>query len=142
MLHYNQIELSFHRLESTKLGDFSHDTSASDVYVLQNGFYRFNGVWKQRGFGKLGSREIEHLDTIEKNGKLIAKIKVLRNTRLRSSILQNNIKDIGKIITVSKEINLNADRKRLWLGKINDINQKEYNDSMPISLNHFTKEQI
>ena len=35
---------------STKLGDFSHDNSGDDVYVLQNGIYRFNGKWKKRSF--------------------------------------------------------------------------------------------
>ncbi|MBS3925138.1 MAG: DNA polymerase [Nitrosarchaeum sp.] len=129
-------------INSTKLGEFSFDGKANDVFYLQNGFYRFNGMWKQRGFGKLGSREIEHLDTKEKNGKLIAKMQVLRNPRLRSSIIQNNIKNIGNISTISREINLNADRKRLWLDTITNINQKSANESVPISLNHFTKEQI
>ena len=50
--------------DSSKLGDFSLVDSASDVYYLQNGIYRFNGKWKQRGFGKLETKEIEHLDTI------------------------------------------------------------------------------
>ncbi|AJW71054.1 DNA polymerase [Nitrosopumilus adriaticus] len=129
-------------INSKKLGEFSFDGAANDTFYLQNGFYRFNGVWKQRGFGKLGSKEIEHLETFEKDDKLFYKIAIKRNTRLRSGIIQNNIKDIGKIMTITKKVNLNADRKRLWLGKINDINQKQYNNSMPISLNHFTKEQI
>ncbi|MDH5431231.1 MAG: DNA polymerase [Nitrosopumilus sp.] len=129
-------------VNSTKLGDFSFEGESSDTFFLQNGFYRFNGKWKQRGIGKLGSREIEHLDTIEKDGKLIAKLQVLRNSRLRSSIIQNKLQDIGKIKQITKEINLNADRKRLWLGKIASINQKESNDSVAISLNHFRKEQV
>jgi len=29
-------------VNSTKLGNFSFDNEASDVFVLQNGFYRFN----------------------------------------------------------------------------------------------------
>ncbi len=66
----------------------------------------------------------------------------LRNSRLRSSIIQNKIQNIGKIKEITKEINLNADRKRFWLGQINSINQKDYNESFPISLNHFKKEEI
>ncbi len=54
-------------VNSTKLGNFSFDNEEEDVFVLQNGFYRFNGKWKQRGLGKLGTREIEHLNTFEKN---------------------------------------------------------------------------
>lgn len=55
------------------LGEFSFDGMGNDVYYLQNGFYRFNGMWKQRGLGKLGSKEIEHLETYEKDGKLFYK---------------------------------------------------------------------
>jgi len=34
------------------------------------------------------------------------------------------------------EIDLNADKKRFWLGTLSAINH-DSNDSMPISLNHF-----
>ena len=107
------------------------------MYVLQNGFYRFNDKWKQRGLGKLGTREIEHLDTFEKDGRLYYKFNILRNSRLRSSILQDKIRDIGKIKTRTREFNLNADRKRFWLGRINSINDKKLNDSLPLLLNYF-----
>jgi len=122
--------------KSDRLGDFSLDKSASDVYYLQNGFYRFNGTWKQRGLGHLGTKEIEHLDTFERDGKLYYRFKVLRSSRLRSSILQDKIHDIGKIKPFVREVNLNADRKRFWLGNLTAINH-ETNDSTPISLNHF-----
>jgi hypothetical protein len=39
-------------------------------------------------------------------------------------------------------MNLNADRKRLGLGKIENIDFKVMNDSMPISMNHFEKDEI
>ena len=67
---------------------------------------------------------------------------MLRSTRLRTSIIQDQISEIGKIKTVIKKINLNADRKRLWLGHIKSIDQKTFNDSMPLSFNHFKKEEI
>jgi len=123
-------------VDSEALGAFSFDKSANDVFYLQNGFYRFNGTWKQRGLGHLGTKEIEHLDTFEKDGKLFYRFKVLRSSRLRSSILQNKIADIGKIKPFVREVNLNADRKRFWLDTLSAINH-ETNDSMPISLNHF-----
>jgi|APSaa5957512535_1039671.scaffolds.fasta_scaffold04124_9 hypothetical protein len=125
-------------VDSTVLGEFSFDGTGDDVYYLQNGFYRFNGIWKQRGLGKLGSKEIEHLETYEKNDKLYYKFNVLRNSRLRSSIIQNKIADIGKIRPIEREVNLNADRKRLWLGKILRIDES-MNNSMPISLNFIEK---
>jgi len=64
------------------------------VYVLQNGTYRFNGKWKKRGIGNLGNKQIEHLDTIEKNGNLYQVMKVLRVNRLRASIPSNSISEI------------------------------------------------
>lgn len=129
-------------INSEKLGEFHFEKSANDVFYLQNGFYRFDGKWKQRGLGKLGSKEIEHIDTFERNGKLLCQLKVKRNTRLRSSILQDNLSEIGKIKSITREINLNADRKRFWLGKIDSIESRIVNESMPISLVHFTKDQI
>lgn len=129
-------------IDSEKLGEFSFDDEADDVFYLQNGFYRFNGMWKQRGFGNLGSKEIEHLETFEKDGNLYYKIKMNRNTRLRSGIIQNRINDIGKISTITKKVNLNADRKRQWFGKLTGIDNISYNNSMPLSLNWIEKENI
>ena len=129
-------------IDSAKLGDFSYEGESDDTFYLQNGFYRFQGKWKQRGLGKLGSKEIEHLETFERDGKLYYQFKVNRSTRLRSSIISNKIKDIGKIQPITREVNLNADRKRLWLDTIQSIDQKYANESMPISLNHFSKLQI
>ena len=107
------------------------------MFVLQNGIYRFNGKWKKRGIGNLGNKQIEHFDTLEKDGRLYYKFKVLRTSRLRSSILQESISGIGKFKEYEREVNLNADRKRFWLGKITEINSKEMNESMPLSLNYF-----
>jgi hypothetical protein len=129
-------------INSVKLGEFSLDNSANDVFYLQNGFYRFNGRWKQRGLGNLGSKEIEHLETIERKGKLYYKFKVKRSTRLRSSILQDSISNIGMIKEFEREMNLNADRKRLWLGELTSVDSKIMNDSMPVSFNYFSKDVI
>ncbi len=129
-------------IDSNRLGEFSFEKSANDVFYLQNGFYRFDGKWKQRGLGKLGSKEIEHIDTFERGGKLLCQLEVKRNTRLRSSILQDNLSEIGKIKSITREINLNADRKRFWLGKIESVESKTMNESVPISMNYFKKEQI
>ena len=64
-------------VNSIKLGDFSFDNEATYVFVLQNGFYRFNGKWKQRELGKLNGKEIEHLETFEKDGRLISWFKTI-----------------------------------------------------------------
>ena len=39
------------------------------------------------------------------------------------------------------EVNLNADKKRLWLESLTGINGK-MNQSLPISLNYFTKKEL
>jgi hypothetical protein len=49
---------------------------------------------------------------------------------------------IGKIKTFEKEVNLNADRKRFWLGVIESIDSKTMNESMTISMNYFEKDEI
>lgn len=128
-------------IDSNRLGEFHLDKSGNDVYYLQNGFYRFNGKWKQRGFGNLGSKEIEHLDTIQRNDKLYAKFRVTRNTRLRTAIIQNRLSDIGKFNEFTKKVNLNADRKRLWLEQLARVDD-QINDSFPISFNQFKKSEI
>ena len=128
-------------LKSVKLGEFSLENKANDVFFLQNGFYRFDGKWKQRGLGRLGTREIEHLDTFEKDGKLFYRFKVTRANRLRQSILSNKLSEIGKSTEKTREVNLNADKKRLWLESLTGINHK-MNRSLPLSLNYFTKAEI
>jgi len=121
---------------SDKLGAFSFDNTADDVYVLQNGFYRFNEKWKQRGLGNLGTKEIEHLDTIERGDDLFYTYKVLRSKRLRSSILSDSVSDIGKFTTFERQVNLNADKKRMWFEKLRSIQEKKMINSMPINLNY------
>lgn len=76
-----------------------------------------------------------NIDTFEKNGKLFYKYEIKRSKRLRSAIIQGNIKDIGKIKEFIREIDPNADRKRLWLGEIDSIDSKVINESVPISKN-------
>jgi len=129
-------------IDSKELGQYSLKAKATDGFFLQNGFYRLNGKWKQRGLGHLGAKDIEHLVTYEKNEKLFYKFKMTRSGRLRSSILQNSISEIGKFKTIEREVNLNADRKRFWLGTIRSIDDKIMNESMPLSLNYFSKELI
>jgi len=61
-------------------------------------------------------------------------MKVLRANRLRTAILSDSIKDIGKFKTVERLVNLNADRKRMWFEKLMDVNDEKMIDSMSISM--------
>lgn len=119
--------------------EFSFDNETCDVYVLQNGIYRFNGRWKKRGIGNLGNKQIEHLDTIEKDGNLYQIMKVLRVGRLRTAVLSDSISGIGKFSEARRLVNLNADRKRLWFEDLRDINDNTMIDSIPISLSFMSK---
>ena len=87
--------------------------------------------------GNLLNRQIEHLDTIEKDGNLFQVMKVLRVNRIITTILTDSVEDIGKFNTVERLVNLNADRKRMWFEELRDINDEKRIDSMPISLNYF-----
>ena len=120
-------------VNSSELGGFSLDKHGKDVYYLQNGFYRFNGVWKQRGIGKLGKKEIEHIETIERDGRLYYKYQVLRTKKLASAIISNQIEDIGKLKEATREVNLNGDDKRQWLGRLENINDRKINKSFPLN---------
>ena len=127
---------------SVQLGKFAFENSGNDVYVLQNGIYRFNGKWKKRGIGNIGNKQIEHLDTIEQDGKLYQVFNLLRVNRLRTAILSDSIAEIGKFKTVERLVNLNADKKRLWFKEIRNIEDKIMIESMPISLNWIDKQSI
>jgi len=62
--------------------------------------------------------------------------------RLRTSILSDNISDIGKFNVIERLVDLNADRKRLWFDRLIDINDGMMIDSMSISMNYFDKNQV
>ena len=126
-------------VDSDELGKFSFEKYAEDVYYLQNGFYRFDDSWKLRGLGKLGKKEIEHIDTIEKDGRLYYQYKVLRTKKLASAIIQNQIDDIGRIKEETREVNLNGDDKRFWLGRLVDINDNKSNNSTSLNPEFFAE---
>lgn len=128
-------------LKSDKLGEFSYVKSADDTFILQNGYNRMNGEWKNRGIAMMGGKTLNHIDTFVKDGKLYLKLEELRNTRLRSGIILNKISDIGHLQVRTRQIDPNADSKRFWLGKITSIDERICNESIPLSLNYLTKDE-
>jgi len=122
-------------LDSTKLGEMKLDKHATDVIFLSNGFYKFNDVWKNRGIGYDKERkiEIEHLDTkIGKDGQLYIGVKSTRTTHIKSGILYNMLKKVGKIEPYEKKIGLNSDKKRFWDEELESLQDKKMCDSVPI----------
>ncbi|MDH3780920.1 MAG: hypothetical protein OES15_08730 [Nitrosopumilus sp.] len=61
-------------------------------------------------------------------------IQITRTTHIKSGILYNKLKDIGKFKTEQRLVNLNADRKRLWFEDLREMNDEISIDSMPISM--------
>jgi urease accessory protein UreH len=51
-------------------------------------------------------------------------------------MLQDSIGEVGKIKEFEREVDLNADKKRLWLDNLKTINH-EKNESVPISLRFY-----
>jgi DNA polymerase family B len=112
-------------LDSKRLGEMKLDKQADDVIFLSNGFYRFNGKWKQRGIGYDNEKKVEisHLDTrIDDYGQLCIMVETTKTTHIKSSILYNRIKSIGKIEQYEKRIGLNSDKKRFWLKELKSLN--------------------
>lgn len=123
-------------LNSKKLGEMKLDKYGNDIIFLSNGFYRVNGIWKKRGVGFDHERklEIEHLDTqIDKDGNLVILVQTTRTTHIKSGILYNKLKDVGKIEPYKKKINLNSDKKRFWLSELKSLKDASFCDSVPIS---------
>ena len=127
-------------IDSNRLGQFKLDNMADDVYVIQTGFYRFNDYWKGRGVGKNIKNEIIYNSKCyEQDGRFYQHLQVLRVNKLRMMLIQKRFLDIGKFQYYDREVNLNADRKRLWLGNLTDIRKNEFNESTPFSLNQMDK---
>lgn len=124
-------------LDSKKLGEMKLDKKANDVYFLSNGFYLFDGKWKNRGIGYDTERkvEIEHLGTkVDKDGNLYITVKTTKTTHIKSGIIYNKLDKIGKIEEYEKKIGLNSDRKRFWDSDLKSLKEKTFCDSVPVPI--------
>jgi hypothetical protein len=125
-------------LNSSKLGEMKLDKEGNDAYFLSNGFYRFNGKWKNRGIGYDKERkvEIEHLDTkVGDDGQFYISVKTTKTTHIKSGIVYDKLDKIGKIESYEKKIGLNSDRKRFWFTDLECIDNKTWCDSIPTKIN-------
>jgi len=52
------------------------------------------------------------------------------------------IECIRKVRTIERRVNLNADRGRLWFGRLTDYHKKEHNISSPFDLSVFEASKI
>lgn len=124
-------------LNSEKLGEMKLDKEANDVYFLSNGFYLFDGKWKNRGIGYDTEKklEIEHLNTkVGEKGELYITVKTTKTTHIKSGIIYNKLDKIGKIEEYEKKIGLNSDRKRHWFSELKSLKEKTFCDSVPVPI--------
>ena len=59
--------------------------------------------------------------------------------KIASTIIQKQIDDIGRIKEETREVNLNGDDKRFWLGRLENINDGKMNNSMPLNPEFFAE---
>ena len=59
--------------------------------------------------------------------------------QIRTSILQNIPEEIGKFSQIEREMNLNADRKRLWIDRLESVDNTQSNVSVPLCLDIIPK---
>ncbi len=128
-------------LESKKLGDFSLDAQG-EAYLLQNGFYRVGKKFRNKGFAKIGNNEIENLEPFEEDGKIKYTFEQKKVGTLKANLKRGTFDNIGKFSKVTRDLDINADRGRFWLGKLTDVRKKETNYSTPFSFPEFDPKKI
>lgn len=116
-------------------------------YLVMAGIYSYNTKdnpvleSKSRGFGlttynpETGEKDkFDFLDAkiYFENGEFIFKILTLRPLSIKHSLIQNavNSSQIGRMQEFPKEINLNGDKKRVWISPLNTL--QDYSDSLTI----------
>ena len=123
-----------------KLGEWSFEFHR-DFTIFMSGIYSFNYYdhkskeWnrqtRSRGFkikcikdsGETYMLDLEDC-TVEynlKKAKFFIKIKYILPNTISASIIQNKIRNIGKMEIKEKEIDLNGDSKRFWLEEIKNL---------------------
>lgn len=130
-------------LGSKVLGEFSEDFAGS-IYSLQNGFYAKDGKWdRSRGIGSIGDESIEHKETfVDSKGRIKYSFVKLKVGTIKENINRKTLEKIGSFYEVTKSLNINGDRGRMWLGRLTDVRLKENNISVPFNLDVFDVAKI
>lgn len=125
---------------SLELGALKLDKEGFDTYIISNGFYKFNGKWKQRGLGRDREKdlEIEHIQTrVDTEGRIYIQLEAKRPTNVKEAIRQDRQKEIGAFKTYMRKLDLNSDTKRLWDGQLVKANDTVRNTSTAIPVEIF-----
>ena len=70
----------------------------------------------------------------DKKGKIFIKINYMLPNTIAASIASHKISDIGKMDIKNKEINLNGDKKRLWIDKLIDLNCQQSSYALSVNI--------
>lgn len=129
-------------LHSEKLGDFSLDVNG-EAYLLQNGFYRVGEKFRNKGLAKIGKDTISDLEPfVDKDGKVKYTFEQTKVGTLRENLNRGTFNNIGKFTKITKDLDINADRGRFWMGKLTDVRKNEKNYSAPFSFPEFDPDRI
>jgi len=140
------------------LGDWSFEFHKK-LTIFMSGVYTFSfyqwkdnkGKWIKKWKNKTRSRGFKikclrkdgseyKLDLTEemlhhdKKGKIFIKINYMLPNTIAASIASHKISDIGKMDIKNKEINLNGDKKRLWLDKLINLNCQQNSYTLPVHI--------
>ena len=94
-----------------------------------------NLIWKKRGIFTKNGKKFEHLDTVIRDGTAYMIYQQHKPNTLKASIISGNIGRIDKFETSERKIDLNADRKRYWVGqKLEKIDDETMHVPVPWNL--------
>jgi len=118
-----------------------------EMYLIMAGVYSTNTEddpeqkAKSRGFGlttyntETGRKDkfnfVDAEVVLNENGDLVMQVTNLRSLSIKHALIQHakDTKDIGKMTAMVKEIQLNGDKKRIWMTTLNNI-KTDYNLSI------------
>lgn len=66
----------------------------------------------------------------------------INSNNAKESTIQLQFENIGKFTKIIKDFHINADRDRLWVGKLSDVRKHETNYSVPFSFPEFDPNRI
>jgi hypothetical protein len=104
----------------TKLGAWKLERW-QEAYMIGSGvyFYKKDNVWygKFRGFNFSGARVEEILEKLLKSDECYVDFDVLKRISIQESKRIHNEDMANIIVDTTRRLNINFDKKRLWLGK-------------------------
>ena len=137
----SKIPLQDLEVDPNKLGAWKLE-KWDEAYMIGSGvyFYRIGKVWhgKFRGFNFSGAKVEDILDRLLSSEKTFVDFDILKRISIQESKRTHNEDMANAIVNTTRKLNINFDRKRIWLGKWES--GKELNTKVIGSLAVFLKE--